>query len=105
MIKKHIILFESKECGWVAYSATFGEAKRMLSINITHNSNIFYVFECNLLKQNPYTLKLKFPLPRHYDYKKINIYKEEDVEENEEYITISYTDADTSICLDVKHCV
>jgi len=103
MLKKHVILFDSKGCGWVSYSTTFKEAKRMLSINTTHNSNIFYIFECNLLKQNPYTMKLKFPFFKHYDYKKINIYKEEEFEESEEYITISYNDADDGIWLDVKH--
>ena len=94
MLKKHVVLFESKDCGWIAYSTSYGEAKRMLSINITHSSNIFYIFECNLLKQNPYKMNLKFPFHQHYCYKKINIYKEEEFEENEEYITISYDDAD-----------
>jgi hypothetical protein len=41
MIKKHVVLFESKGCGWIAYSTSFGEAKRMLSINMKNNSNIF----------------------------------------------------------------
>lgn len=105
MLKKHVILFESKDCGWIAYSTAVGEANRMLSVNITHNSNLFYIFECNLLQQLPYTMKLKVPFQNHYHYKKINIYKEEVFEENEEYITISYTDADDGICLDVKHVI
>ena len=102
MLKEHVILFEAKNVGWIAYSTTLGEAKRMLSINITHNSHIFYIFECNLLQQYPYTMKLKVPVSHHYHFNKINIYKEEHFEENEEYITISYDDADDGICLDVK---
>jgi hypothetical protein len=108
MLKKHVILFESKGCGWIAYSTAVGEAKRMLSVNITHNSNLFYIFECNLLQQFPYTMKLKVPFHLHYHFKKINVYKEVELvefAENEEYITISYTDADGGICLDVKHVI
>lgn len=96
MLKKHVVLFESKRYGWIAYSTAFVEAKRMLSINTTHNSNIFYIFKCNLLQQYPYTMKLQIPFQTHYHYKKINICKEEVFEENEEYITISYTDAEVA---------
>ena len=104
MLKKHVILFESKNCGWIAYSTddTDNEANRMLSINIAHNCHLFYIFECNLLQQLPYTMKLKVPFSHHYQFNKINIYKEEHFEENEQYITISYEDADGGICLDVK---
>ena len=48
MLKKHIILFEEKNNGWIAYSTTFADAKRMLTINANQNA-IFYVFECDLL--------------------------------------------------------
>ena len=102
MLKKHVILFDAKDVGWIAYTTTFPEAKRMLVINTTHNSNLFYIFECDLLKQNPYTLKLKFPFYQHYAYNKINIYKEEDFDENDKYMTISYTDEGGGICLDVN---
>jgi len=47
-------------------------------------------------------MKLKVPFFKHYHYKKINIYKEEVFEENEECITISYNDADSGIWLDVQ---
>ena len=50
------------------------------------------------VKQYPYTMKLKLPFSQHYNYTKINIYKE-----NEEYITISYDNEDGGIRLDVKH--
>ena len=43
MLKKHVILFESKNVGWIAYSTDDNEAKRMLSINITHNCHLFYI--------------------------------------------------------------
>ena len=111
MLKKHVILFEAKDVGWIAYSTTFADAKRMLTINASANHGIFYIFECNLLKQNPYTMKLKFPFGNHYAFSKINIYKEEDFEEEdfekkdfekkEKYMTISYDDEDGGICLDV----
>lgn len=101
MLKKHVVLFEAKDYGWIAYSTTFADAKRLLSINATHNTPIFYIFECNLLKQNPYTMKLKFPFLQHYDFIKINIYKEECFDENEKYMTISYEDEGGGICLDV----
>lgn len=101
MLKKHVVLLEAKDYGWIAYTTAFADAKRMLTINATHNTHIFYIFECNLLKQNPYTMKLKFPFSQHYDFRKIIIYKEECFGENDEYITISYDDADNGICLDV----
>jgi len=102
MLKKHVVLLEAKDYGWIAYTTTFADAKKMLTINVAHNMNIFYIFECNLLKQNPYAMKLKFPFSQHYDFRKIIIYKEEDFEENDEYIIISYDDADGGgICLNV----
>ena len=41
MLKKHIVLFETKNYDWVAYSTTGSDAKRILSVN--KNYNIFYV--------------------------------------------------------------
>jgi len=102
MIKKHFILFEAKDYGWIAYSTTFADAKRMLTINTTQNA-IFYIFECNLLKQYPYTMKLKTPFSQHYNYTNINIYTEDEIAENEKYITISYDNEDGGIRLDVNH--
>jgi hypothetical protein len=102
MLKKHVILFEAKDHGWIAYSTTFADAKRMLTIYATHQG-IFYIFECNLLKQYPYTMKLKLPISLHYNFSKINVYKEEDFDENDKYMTIGYDDADGGIRLDVKN--
>jgi hypothetical protein len=101
MLKKHIVLFESKDYEWIAYSTTGRDAKRILSVN--KNYNIFYIFECNIEKQYPYTMKLKAPLNKHYDCKRINKYKEVIFEENDKYITISYESVDKGICFDVKH--
>ena len=101
MLKKHIVLFESKDYEWIAYSTTGRDAKRILSVNKKYN--IFYIFECDLLKQYPYTMKLKSPLDKHYNCKKINKYKEENFEEKDEYIIISYKTDDEGICFDVKH--
>jgi hypothetical protein len=101
MLKKHIVLFESKDYEWIAYSTTGRDAKRILSVNKKYN--IFYIFECDLLKQYPYTMKLKSPLDKHYDCKRINKYKEENFEEKDEYITVSYETEDEGICFDVKH--
>jgi len=101
MLKKHIVLFETKDYEWVAYSTTGSDAKRILSVN--KNYNIFYIFECDIEKQYPYTMKLKAPLDKHYDCKKINKYKEVNFEENDKYITISYETVDQGICFDVKH--
>jgi len=97
MLKKHIVLFESKDYEWIAYSTTGRDAKRILSINKKYN--IFYIFECDLLKQYPYTMKLKSPLDKHYDCKRINKYKEE----KDEYIIVSYEKDDEGICFDVKY--
>jgi len=101
MLKKHIVLFETKDYEWVAYSTTGSDAKRILSVN--KNYNIFYIFECDIEKQYPYTMKLKTPLDKHYDCKKINKYKEVNFEENDKYVTISYETLDQGICFDVKH--
>ena len=102
MLKKHIVLFESKDNGLIAYSTTGSDAKRILSVN--NKYDIFYIFECDLLKEYPYTMKLKSPVNKHYDCKKINKYKEENFEEEDKYITISrYENVDEGICFDVKH--
>jgi len=102
MLKKHIILFESKEYGWIAYSTTGRDAKRILSVN--NKYNIFYIFECDLLKEYPYIMKLKAPPNKHYDCKIINKYKEENFEENDKYIIISSKkDQDTGIYFDIKN--
>jgi hypothetical protein len=103
MLKKHIVLFETKDYGWIAYSTSGSDAKRILSVN--NKYSLFYIFECNLLKQYPYTMKLKAPLNEYYDCKRINKYKEANFEENEKYITISYEAGteDDGICFDVKY--
>ena len=101
MLKKHIILFESKEYGWIAYSTTGRDAKRILSVN--NKYNIFYIFECDLLKEYPYIMKLKAPINKHYNCKRINKYKEENFEENDKYIIISSKkDQDEGIYFDIK---
>jgi hypothetical protein len=100
MLKKHIVLFESREYGWIAYSTTGSDAKRILSVN---KKNVFYIFECDLEKQYPYTMKLKAPMYNHYDCKRINKYKEEIFDEKDKYITVSYENVDEGICFDVKH--
>jgi len=101
MLKKHVVLFESKQYGWIAYSTTGSDAKRMLSVN--NKYDIFYIFECDLLKQYPYIMKLKAPLNKHYDYKRINKYKEENFEENDKYILITSKteDQDKGIYFDI----
>jgi len=99
MLKTHIVLFETKHYDWIAYSVTGSDAKRSLDVN--KNYNIFYVFECDLKKQYPYTMKLKSPLNKHYDCKKINKYKEEHFDEKDEYIIVS--EAGEGIYFDVKY--
>ena len=100
MLKKHIVIFESKEYGWIAYSTTGADAKRILSVNKKYN--IFYIFECDLLKQYPYTMKLKAPLNKHFDCKVINKYEEDNFVEDDKYIIVSYKDVDQGICFDVS---
>jgi hypothetical protein len=87
MLKKHIVLFESKHHGWIAYSTTGSDAKRILSVN--NKYDVFYIFECDLLKPYPYIMKLKAPLQKHYDCKRITKYKDETFEENDKNIVIS----------------
>jgi hypothetical protein len=102
MLKKHIVLFESKEYGWIAYSTTGADAARILSVNNKHQ--VFYIFECDLLKQHPYTMKLKATLNRHYDCKIINKYKEVNFEETDKYIIVSYKteEVDEGIWFDIE---
>ena len=101
MLKKHIVLFETKQYEWVAFSTTSADARRLLNVNDKYN--IFYIFECDLRKQYPYTMKLKTPLNNHYECKKINKYNEENFEENEESIVVSYDESDEGVCFDVNH--
>lgn len=101
MLKKHIVLFESKEYGWIAFSTIGSDAKRKLLVN--KNYNIFYVFEGDLLKDYPYTMKLKAPLNKYYDCKKINKYKEEIFDSDDKYIMVVESNVDQGICFDVKH--
>lgn len=102
MLKKHIVLFESKDYGWIAYSTTGRDAKRILSVN--NKYDVFYIFECDLLKEYPYTMKLKSPLNNNYDCKRISKYKEENFEENDKYIMISSKNdgQDEGIYFDIK---
>jgi hypothetical protein len=46
-------------------------------------------------------MKLKAPLDKHYDCKIINKYKEENFEESDKYIIVSYDEPDRGICFDV----
>jgi hypothetical protein len=103
MLKKHIVLFESKDYGWIAYSTTGSDSKRILSVN--NKYNIFYIFECDLLKQYPYIMKLKAPLNKHYDCKRINKYKEEIFLEKDESIIVSSKPdgQDEGIYFDIKY--
>ena len=102
MLKKHIVLFESKDFGLIAYSTTGADARRILSVN--NKYQVFYIFECNLLRHYPYTMKLKAPLDKYYDCKIINKYKDVNFEENDKYIIISYQpeEQDEGIWLDVE---
>jgi hypothetical protein len=101
MLKKHVVLFETKDYDWIAYSTTGSDAKRILNVNTKYN--IFYIFECDIMRQYPYTMKLKAPLHKYYECKRINKYKEENFEENDRYIIVSYETDDDGICFDVKH--
>ena len=102
MLKKHIVLFESKDYGWIAYSTTGADAKRILSVN--NKYHVFYIFECDLGQQYPYTMKLKAPLDKYYDFKRINKYKEVNFEENDKYIIVSFKmeEIDEGIWFDIE---
>ena len=99
MLIKHVVLFESKDHGWIAYSTTGRDAKRTLDVNNTHP--IFYIFECDLTKQYPHTMKLKAPLNKHYNCKIINKYAECVFDEDAAYIKVSYA-TDEGICFEVS---
>jgi hypothetical protein len=98
MLKKYLILFETKNYEWVAFSTPKADAKRLLNVNKTYS--VFYIFECDLLKE-PYIMKLKAPLSKYYDCKKINKYKEDIFAENDEYIIIS--NHEDRFCFDIKY--
>jgi hypothetical protein len=117
MLKKHIVLLETKDYDWIAYSITITEAKKLLNINKNCNevfcklqtpsdslygSGVFYIFKCNILQQYPYTMKLKAPLNKYYDCKNIIKYKEEIFKENDEYIIVSY-ESDEINLFDIKY--
>lgn len=57
MLKKYIVLFESKDYGWITYSTTESEAKRT-PLSKNNKYSVFYILE----KQYPYTIKLRAPL-------------------------------------------
>jgi len=71
-------------------------------LTVNNKYNIFYIFECDVLKQYPYIMKLKSPLEKRYDCKKINKYKEEKNEETDEYMIVKYETEDEGIYFDVK---
>lgn len=117
MLKKHIVLLQTKDYDWIAYSITIAEAKKLLNINKNCNevfskfqipsdslqrSGVFYIFKCNILQQYPYTMKLKAPLNKYYDCKNIIKYKEESFKENNEYIIVSYENEDINL-FDIKY--
>lgn len=92
MLKKHVILLETEKNVWVTYSVSNREAKKMSMAYLPHLH--YYVFECNLLQQFPYTMKLKYPLNQYFRGGEIILYREEQFEEKEEYLTVSYDDPD-----------
>jgi len=99
MLKKHVILLETEKNIWVAYSISNGEANKMSSAYLPQLN--YYVFECNLLQQYPYTMKLKYPLNKYYHLHKISKYNEEWFAEEDEYLIVSYNNSDESSFLDV----
>jgi len=101
MIKKHVILLETTNNVWVAYSVSNLEANRMSKAILPHLN--YYVFECNLLQQYPYTMKLKYPLNLYYRDNNIIIYREEEFAEQEEYLIVKYDDPDGGADLYVRH--
>jgi hypothetical protein len=86
MLKKHIVLLQTKDYDWIAYSIKISEARKLLNINKNCDEvfrkiqtpsdslkgyGVFYIFKCNILQQYPYTMKLKAPLNKYYDCKNI----------------------------------
>ena len=117
MLKKHIVLLQTKDYDLIAYSITIAETKKLLNINKNCNevfskfqipsdslqrSGVFYIFKCNILQQYPYTMKLKAPLNKYYDCKNIIKYKEEIFEENDKYIIINSKPDDEGIWFDIE---
>lgn len=48
MLKKHNILFRTRENGRIAYSVSAGDEIRMLAWN-ADDHDVFYIFECDIL--------------------------------------------------------
>jgi len=98
--KKHVILLETEKNIWVAYSVSNAEANKMSRAFLPQLH--FYIFECDLWQQYPYTMKLKYPLNQYFCVGdgKIIVYKEEDFAETDKYLTVSYDD-DPNTHLDV----
>ena len=92
MRKRHVVLLETKRNIWVAYSISPSEAKNMSNAVLPQLH--YFVFEYNLLLQQkyPYTMKLKYPLNHYYRVGKISMYREEEFEEKEKCLIVSYDD-------------
>jgi hypothetical protein len=99
MLNKHVILLETEPNIWVAYSVSNTEAKKMSMAHLPHLH--YYVFECNLLQQFPYTMKLKYPLNQYFRSGEIILYREEQFEGKEQYLTVRYDDPDQDTHLEV----
>jgi hypothetical protein len=96
MKKQHVLVWESRHEGWVACFVTLSKAKRCLKME----TEVFYVFHCNHTKNQPFKIKLKFPLGQYYSCLSINEYQE--WEDDEEYVIITDENCDED-CLIVTH--
>lgn len=91
MLKKYVVLYNSTNIGWIAYSTTGSKAKRFSKENI---SRVFFIFECDPRQLYPFTMKLKYPFPPYYRAGKINKYREEAFSEEEEYLIVREDEGD-----------
>jgi len=92
-IKNHVVLFESKRYGWIAYSAKAADAKRLIYAN--KHYDLFYIFECEI-RQDPYTMKLRAPLANWYNCKRIIKYKDEHAV-GHSFMIVRYEDEDDMV--------
>lgn len=99
MLDKHIILLESENNVWVAYSISNTVAERMSKANLTQLT--YYIFKCPLPQQYPYCMKLKYPLNQYYRVGITCSYREEAFTNKEEYLLVHFDALDDILSVEI----
>jgi hypothetical protein len=85
MTNHYIVLSESNHYGWTGSIVTLVQAKRLLKIE----TDTFYIFKYVQKKQEPFMMKIRYPIGPYIDGLSINEYTEEVFEEDDDYVIIT----------------